>query len=84
MASTGKQVRAARELGSLVRVEKRLGGSLFLGVRTDHLDVLLPQLLRSLGYSRQVLLGFLFLSPSRQCLRVTHRSLQLISCLIAR
>ena len=80
METTGKQVRTAGALGFLVRDEKRLEGALFLGVRTDHLDVLLPQLLRSLGYPREVLLGFLLRSPSLQHLRVTHRNLQLINC----
>ena len=76
MATTGKRARAAGALGSPVRVEKRLEGSLLRSVRTDHLDVLLPQLLRSLGYPREALRGFLLRSPSLQHLRVTQWSLQ--------
>ena len=75
-----KRAHAAGALGSLVRVEKRLGRSFFQSVRTDPLHVLLPQLLRSLGYPREVLPGFLLPSPGRQHLGVTQWGLRSMSC----
>jgi hypothetical protein len=67
------------QLNSPVRVEKRLGGSFFLGVRSDHLHVFLPQLLRSLGYPRAALLVFLLPSPGREHLRVIQWRLRSMS-----
>ncbi len=50
--------RNPEDVPKVIRVEKRLGGYFFQSVRADHLYVLLPQLLRSLGYPREVFPGF--------------------------
>ena len=72
-------VTAAGALGSLVRATKWLGGSFFRGLRTDPLRVLLPQLFRSLGCPREVLLGFLLPSPGVQHLGMTQWNLRSMS-----
>jgi len=46
-----------------VCLEKQLGGYFFWSVGTDLLDVLLPQLLGSLGQHREVFLCFLPHAP---------------------
>ena len=80
-----RAVRCRRPRGHLRALSRAalLGGSLFCRVCTDHLDVLLPQLLRSLGYPGELLPGSLLRSPSLQHLRMTQCSLQSIRCRIA-
>jgi len=72
MATTGKRARAAGAVGSLASVKKRLGGAFYQGTRTDRLHDLIPQLLRPLGFPREVFPGFLLLSPGLQRLGLTQ------------